>query len=280
MWPILILMFRNVFLYLLLILLIGGGACVTVDEQGNPIDETPRGHYWDIKKLPEGPFWSPEEKTIPFMVAGLPSEVPEEFVLEGVPEAGNQGKFAAGTPFAAGYLMMTMLERKAGSADYTCSPEFLYNSLNGGKNVGLEIIEVLQLLKEVGCPDRKTFSASDPFIKPGPEVIAAAHPHRIKGFARVDLSRPTHIMALLLEGRPIVVTLQVSQNFLNLESMQWIRPEGMPVGRQTVAMIGFDRKAETWIFQNSAGDDWGHNGQFSLNRDWFARLATQGYVAW
>ena len=87
-------------------------------------------------------------------------------------------------------------------------------------------------------------------------------------------------MALLLEGRPIVVTLQVSQNFLNLESMQWIRPEGMPVGRHTVAMIGFDRKAETWIFQNSAGDDWGHNGQFSLNRDWFSRLATQGYVAW
>ena len=105
--------------------------------------------------------------------------------------------------------------------------------------MGLEILEVMEFLKGVGCADRKDFSTVDAFIRPGQEVIAAAHPHRIEGFARVDLARPTHIMANLLEGRPVIVTLQVSENFLSLDEMEWQKPEGLPVGRHTVALIGF-----------------------------------------
>ncbi len=266
---------------LTLILILGSlvSSCVTVDEEGNPLDERKKNAYWNLQKLPEGPFWSDKEKDIPFLVVGLPSELPQRFVLEKVPSAEDQGRLAAGTAYAAGYLLMSMRERGA-DADYTCSPEFIYNSLNGGKNVGLEILEVMEFLKGVGCADRSRFSIKDPFIRPDQDAIAAAHDHRIKGFARVDLSRPTHIMANLLEGRPVIVTLQVSENFLSLDDMEWKKPEGLPVGRHTVALIGFDRSSEVWIFQNSAGEDWGHNGRFSLHRQWFSRLATQGYVAW
>ena len=253
--------------------------CITVDDQGNPLEDRKKSNYWNLQKLPEGPFWSEKEKSVPFLVVGLPGDIPERYILKNVPEPVDQGRLAAGTAFAAGYIMMTMMERPKHDT-YLCSPEFIYNSLNGGKNVGLEILEVMEFLKGVGCADRSTFSASDPYIRPDQEDIAAAHDYRISGFARVDLSRPTHIMANLLEGKPVIVTLQVSENFLSLDDMEWKKPEGLPMGRHTVALIGFDRKAETWIFQNSAGEDWGHNGRFSLHRQWFSRLATQGYVAW
>lgn len=254
--------------------------CVTVDDEGNPLEEKKKQDYWNLRKLPEGPFWSDEEKKVPFLVVGLPSDVPSEFLLEDLPEPGDQGRLAAGTAYAAGYLLMTMKERARGKSGYTCSPEFVYNSLNGGKNVGLEILDVMEFLKGVGCADRSHFSARDPYIRPDPEAIAEASEHRIQGFARVDLSRPTHVMANLLQGRPVIVTLQVSENFLNLDEMEWKKPSGLPMGRHTVALIGFDRAEEIWIFQNSAGEDWGHNGRFSLHRQWFSRLATQGYVAW
>ena len=130
---------------LTLILILGSlvSSCVTVDEEGNPLDERKKNAYWNLQKLPEGPFWSDKEKDIPFLVVGLPSELPQRFVLEKVPSAEDQGRLAAGTAYAAGYLLMSMRERGA-DADYTCSPEFIYNSLNGGKNVGLEILEVME----------------------------------------------------------------------------------------------------------------------------------------
>ena len=263
-----------------LLLLLPGAGCITVDSDGNPLDERKKENYWNLQKLPEGPFWSDEEKSIPFLVVGLPSDVPERFVLQDIPAPADQGRLAAGTAYAAGYLFMTRRERARGAQDYTCSPEFVYNSLNGGKNVGLEVLEVMEFLKGVGCADRSHFSAAEPFMRPGPEAIAEASKHIISGYARVDLARPTHIMANLLQGRPIIVTLQVSQNFLNLDEFEWKKPEGLPMGRHTVALIGYDRTEETWIFQNSAGEEWGHNGRFSLHRQWFSRLATQGYVAW
>ena len=69
----------------------------------------PTGIFRNYRKVLSG---SDEDKKIPFLVVGLPSDLPQRYILEKVPQPADQGRLAAGTAYAAGYLLMTMRERK------------------------------------------------------------------------------------------------------------------------------------------------------------------------
>ncbi len=260
-------------------------ACITVDKYGNPIDveEDPPERQYDLGEMKPRPEWSDADRTIPMVLAGIPEFPPEKFLLTNLPPVGNQGKQASGTAWAVGYTaasyyFRTLHNRKK----YLCSPAFLYNQLNRGEDQGIEIYETLRLLRSSGCPDQKLmpYAEKDYLRRPGPAAFLGAGNYVIQGFGRVDFTDINQLRAHLLQNKVVMATVRITLNFLELEDRVWKNPAGPPVGRHTVAVVGYDHTRERVIIQNSVGEDWGDDGFAEIPYEWFIRLTAQAYVLW
>lgn len=261
--------------------------CVTVDEEGKIIENVnPKTSgdkvmkIWSLQEISPGPRWMEREKAVPLLLVPRIQELPDEFILKDLPEVANQGRQASSTAFAAGYLAMSYFIRNAGkSNDYVCSPSFLYNLLNSGKDEGIEIIDTLMLLKETGCPEFNAFPyiENDYRLQPSPEVIKEAENFKIPDFARVDPSDFYQIASLIFQKKVVVATIYITENFLTLKEMRYI-PKGRLAGKHTIGIVGFNKKKEELFFQNSAGEKWGRKGYAWIPYTWFERLVISSYV--
>lgn len=258
-------------------------ACVTVDEDGKRIDAPDKKPpVWQLDKTPPGPFWSNRDLEVPEVYAGLPQSIPEVYRLPYLPPVGNQGRQLSGTAWAAGYVAMSVLERKERIYGYKCSPAFIYNILNSGRDRGIEIIDAVLLLKNSGCPDIDLMPYDERHYKkqPSAEAMESAKRHKAQGFGRVDTADVDQVKAHLLQGSAVIVTLFTTENFIKLDDKYWKEPTGRAVGKQTIAVVGYNDKDSTFQIMNSAGEDWGNGGFAYIPYKWFIRLATQGYVIW
>lgn len=276
---------NRIFLYLSAAALLAAGGCITVDKYGNPIEtdeDRPQRQYSLAEMKPE-PTWSAAEKAVPLVLAGIPEFPPLQFRLDDLPPVGNQGRQASGTAWATGYTAASYAIRsQQGRKDYRCSPAFLYNQLNSGEDRGIEIFDALRLLSSGGCPDLKLmpYAEKDYLRRPGPMAFLSAGNYVIKGFGRVDFTDINQVRAHLLQKKVVIATMRITSNFLQLDERVWEKPAGPPVGRHTVAVIGYDHKRERVIIQNSAGEDWGDDGIAEVPYEWFIRLTGQAYVLW
>ena len=238
---------------------------------------------WPLREHTVKPHWSEEDQTIPFLVASLPKNVPRRFFLPKIPKAGDQGSQASGTAWACGYFAATYIyHQKNEKSNYQCAPAFIYNSLNKGLDRGIEIVNALQFLKDYGCANEKyaPYRTHDFAFKPNSRSLKDAANYRIQGFGRVDYFDLDQIRGHLLQKRPIVVTLVISDNFITFNELVWEQPQGEQRGRHSIALIGYDDEKELFFFLNSAGMEWGENGRVAIPYSWFIRLARQAYVLW
>jgi C1A family cysteine protease len=104
--------------------------------------------------------------------------------------------------------------------------------------------------------------------------------HKASGFGRVDTADVDQVKAHLLQGSAVIVTMFITENFVNLDDRYWKQPAGRAVGKQTVVVVGYNDRDFTFQILNSAGPDWGHGGYAYIPYRWFVRLVTQGYVIW
>ena len=229
------------------------------------------------------PVWTEEELETPEVLAGLPEDAPEAFLLPDLPPVEDQGIQASGTAWAAGYLAASYYQwRKKGRKEFLCSPAFLYNQLNNGRNEGIETIHALKLLKNIGCShmDFMPYKPEDYTRMPGNQAFQNAANYPIAGFGRIDFTDVDQIRAHLLQGSVIIATLRVTEDFLTLKKAVWGPPRGRPRGRHTMALIGYDHKKELMTLQNSAGPQWGDQGFVQIPYEWFLRLTDKAYVLW
>ncbi len=240
---------------------------------------------WSLKSFPIRHGWTKQDIRHPFIVAALPKTkpIPQRYVLPDLPAPGHQGNQASGTAWAVGYFGMSYYihkHKKANSA-YRCSPAFLYNSLNRGRDQGIEIVDALVFLKEQGCPREELmpYIEKDHAYQPSSRAKAEAASYRIDGFGRVDYSDMDQIRAHLLQGRVIIVTMLISENFVTLDKELW-EPEGKRRGRHTMAMVGYDDRKRLIYVLNSVGKSWAKEGGAAISYSWFVRLCKQAYVFW
>lgn len=276
---------NRIVVFVLLGALLFSGACITVDKYGNPIesDEDRPDRKYTLAEMKPLPAWSDRDKKIPIALAGIPEYPPEKYVLDNLPPVGNQGRQASGTAWAVGYAATSYYFRTHRQMrKYRCSPAFLYNQLNTGEDRGIEIYDALKLLSTGGCPDidLMPYAEKDYLRRPGPTAYLSAGNYVIKGFGRVDFTDINQVRAHLLQKKVIVATMRITLNFLDLDERLWENPAGPPVGRHTVAVIGYDHKRERVIIQNSAGEKWGEDGIAEVPYEWFIRLTGQAYVLW
>lgn len=272
-------------LYSILILATGifGTSCVTETVQENPVRVIDENTYWQLGEFPVKPGWSKDDLDVPMVLSPVPEEPPLVFEIRGDMPTGNQGPQASGTAWAAGFTGVTFLYKITyNEPDYICSPAFVYNQLNRGKNQGVELFDALLLLREQGCPDIRMmpYKPFDFLYKPDAEAIRNAASHRISDFARVDYTDISQIKGQLIQGRPVFVTLKIFDNFIELREKNWLRPIGKPRGRHTVVITGYNENLDLLTIHNSAGSEWGDNGKATISYSWFIRLAEKAYVMW
>lgn len=258
-------------------------ACVTVDEEGRPVGKPKdQDAEWSLNKTQPGPFWSERDLEVPEVYAGLPQTIPEIYRLPYLPPVGDQGSRLSGTAWAAGYTAMTVLERKQKIIGYICSPAFLYNVLNNGRDQGIETIDAVLLLKNSGCSDIDLMPYDEKYYKrqPSANAMESAKRHKAKGFGRVDSSDIDQVKAHLLQGSVVIATIFTTENFIKLDEKYWKVPKGRATGKQTVAVVGYNDKDNTFQIMNSAGENWGNGGFAFIPYRWFRRVVIQAYVIW
>lgn len=232
----------------------------------------------DLGAFPIEASYTPDERAVPVLFATTPPEVPASFQLPNLPPAGDQGKQASGAAWAVGYLAHSSTVRKH-EAEFVCSPSFLYNTANGGKDQGIPVMAALEILKEKGCAPiaMMPYNERDFYRRPGGTALQAAQKYRIRGFARVDYGDIEQVRAHLLQGSVIIVTMKVTESFVSLKDAEWV-PAGDFVGVQHLGVIGYDITRDQVILQNSSGGQWGKFGLARLSLSWFQRLTEKAFV--
>lgn len=231
-----------------------------------------------LQSFPIEASYTEDEKAVPVLFATTPAEPPAAFQLPALPAPGDQGKQASGAAWAAGYLAHSVFVRKR-QADFVCSPAFVYNSANGGRDQGIPVMAALEVLQQKGCAPigAMPYNERDFYRRPSGAALEAAQAFRIRGYARVDYPDIEQIRAHLLQGSVIVVTMKVTENFVQLAEPEWI-PAGDFIGIQSLGVIGYDITREQVLLQNSSGSAWGKNGTFIMSLPWFQRLTEKAFV--
>lgn len=266
---------------LLLILLIH---CITVDESGKIINESQskkrENKKWNFSDVSLGPRWTEKDQTIPLLILPREEDLPETLILKNLPEIQNQGRQASGTAFAAGYLAMSFyIQNKLNKKNYLCSPSFLYNLLNNGKDEGTDIYDTLLLLKNTGCPPIEYFSYKeyDYKIQPNTMIIQIANDYKINEFARIDPLDIYQIASFIKKEYIIITTIYITENFLTLNQNVY-EPEGSFFGKHTLAIIGYDLKKQNYYLYNSFGNKWGKKGYTWIPKLWYDRFVVSAYI--
>jgi len=231
-----------------------------------------------LAQFPVNRTWEKRDRRYPIIYANLPVQLPPSLQLEYRLPVGNQGLQASGTAWSVATASSHYFHNK-GVEHYRCSAAFLYNSLNHGKNAGIEIFEALELHRETGCPDESLmpYRPNDYSYHPTPNALEMAQQFQIDGFGRIEFYDINQVKGHLFQKSVVIATLQVYENFLKLKKETWI-PMGKPVGRHTISVVGYDDTRQAFLIQNSAGTGWGDAGYAWIPYDWFIRLVDSAYV--
>lgn len=260
--------------------------CITIDESGKIIEgpkfliKENKLKKWQLNDIPLGPRWNTKEKEIPVLLTPRNPNLPEKFILFHLPEIMDQGTLASSTAFATGYLAFSYyIQNKINIKNFLCSPSFIYNLLNNGKDEGIEIIDSLYLLRDTGCPpiNQMPYNQYDYKIQPSPNTVKLANNYKIQNFARIDPLDMYQIASFVFNNQIVISTIYISENFINLKNNLY-EPEGKFLGKHTIGIVGFDIKENKYYIQNSNGKNWGDNGYVWIPEEWYKRLVINAYV--
>ncbi|MCB1172645.1 MAG: C1 family peptidase [Leptospiraceae bacterium] len=268
---------RNIGVSLVILFLFASGCHLL---QNRFFDSRPA---WQIEQFPVTESWTDQEIRIPLALVSLPADAPQSYTMPFLVEAGNQGRQASGSAWAAGYLALSQHYRiKKKETDYICSPAFIYNQLVNGKDIGLELYETLGFLTESGCAHYRymPYDEINLLQRPNAQAIHDAVRHASRGFARVDFMDLDQVKAHVYQNTVVMVTLNIAENFLDLDEDTWEYPAGKSAGRQSLGVVGYDNERNAFLIQNSAGPDWGQSGRVWIPYTWFLHLVQKAWILW
>lgn len=217
------------------------------------------------------------------------------------PKPINQGPFSTCTGWSVGYASHTIqhaiLNSWAGQTDKITenafSAFFLYNQIKESEGCaeGTYITKALELMRDKGNVFSKTFDTDGCEKMPEAGDLVIAQKYRIKDFRRLfdrdALSREkiTAVKQSLIDKKPVVIGMQLKQNFLDMRGSEWWFPDLgnsplLPMGH-AMAVIGFDDGKGTaggaFQIMNSWGTTWGDDGFFWVNYEDFAKYCKYGF---
>jgi C1A family cysteine protease len=161
------------------------------------------------------------------------------------------------------------------------SPSFVYNQINGGRDIGARIPDALRLVARRGIAPMvdMPYRDADFLTRPAAGVQADARQYRWHGWRRVDVQDVDAVRASLGAGFPVIVAARVDSAFLRVAPGQ-VWSDTVSEGRRGHAMVlvGYDDQRGAFKVINSWGTRWGEGGFGWVAYHLLPVITREGYV--
>lgn len=228
-------------------------------------------------------------QSIPLAAPPLRGELPKSVDLaDDFPEPGNQGQQGSCVAWAVAYGMKSFQEHKErgwslDDEDHLFSPAALYNAikLDNGCEGGSYLAQAFEFLMSVGDVPLSSFPYDDAQCdrRMSSNQMSEASQYRIASTRTVNVQSPTEVKSHLAAGFPVVIGMDVYDNFQSLGSDVYTGPTGQLLGGHAMVIIGYDDNIGAFKLLNSWGTNWGDGGYGHISYDAFRRLVHEAYVS-
>jgi uncharacterized protein (TIGR02145 family) len=222
---------------------------------------------------------------VPFIqgALGLP---PSAF--DSVPPPGNQGSYNSCVGWVVGYGMLSyQFKNIEGHTDYNgsdklFSPNYIWNQIisNGNAEQGISFGAALDLVEKEGCCKLTDMAVNvSPSTQPSAIANADAANYKLSDYYRFLTKDITKMKTYLSKGYPIMVGIEVDDDFRNLQKSPFERQsDGRLVwkkytsnGRYGHALLicGYDDAINAFKALNSWGSSFGNGGYIWIDYDFF-----------
>lgn len=187
------------------------------------------------------------------------------------PTPGNQGTQNSCVAWAVGYALKSQQEVAkrnwaVNTNEHNFSPAYIYNSMSKGTDIGAEIINTIQFIRNKGVCPLSYFPYNDNNCSTQPTAIqtAAASLYKISDYGAI--LGLTDIKTRIATGEGVVIGISVYPDFVNINNSNQIydNTSGSNLGRHAICLIGYD-------------DNKGANGAFKFINSWGTNTQLNGY---
>jgi len=219
------------------------------------------------------------------------------------PPIGDQGQHSSCVGWAAGYYYKSWWEKKEhpgwnlSDQKYQFSPEYVWNGINGGQDVGTSIYDALQFMQDSGNTDMAQFPYDgNPAKQPNSQDVEAAKQYKIPGdwgYFFANSSFPayynndiTALKAWLAQGKPAVLGVPIYNDFPDYRgnprsSFYNYNGSASYAGGHAVCIVGYDDSAGGgaggFLMLNSWGAGWNGNGRVYLSYNFVRHYAPEAW---
>jgi uncharacterized protein (TIGR02145 family) len=203
-----------------------------------------------------------------------------------IPSPGNQGSYNSCVGWAVGYGMLGyQFKVIEGHSDYNgndknFSPNYIWNQLNGGANVGVSFSGAMNLVVNQGCCKFIDMPINvAPNIQPSSTAIANAANYKLTQFFRFFTIDINKMKAWLSKGYPIMVAVKIDHAFMKNDASPFEKQaDGRYVWKSyqtsereghALLICGYDNAINSFKVLNSWGSNWGNSGYIWIDYDFF-----------
>ena len=208
-----------------------------------------------------------------------------------MPAVGNQGSEGACVAWASAYAMRgyearrdvwSSIDPKNTAPALNISPSFVYNQINGGHDAGSSIPAALSLMQSKGAATL----ADMPYVagqfktQPSAAALADAAHYKLSSYGYIAPNNLTSIKAELAAGSPVILAINVYNNFFLLGSNQiYSAVSGAYQGGHAVTVVGYNDSKQAVEIINSWGPSWGTAGYGWISYPALNQIAVEAYSA-
>lgn len=222
-------------------------------------------------------------------IADIPfggTELPSSFDMsDKMPEPGSQGGQQSCVAWTIAYAMKGYQENIQLGEPIKFSPSFVYNQINGGRNVPTQVTDALNILSNQGVclMDEMPYNEEKWEDQPTEEMKNSAKRFRIAEWRRVNTMDSKEIKTHLAAGLPVIIGAVVSAEFRKegyTDGANFIwKEKGEEIGAHAMLVVGYDDDKNAFKLINSWGKNWGDGGYGWIDYELFPQVVLYGFIA-
>ncbi len=200
------------------------------------------------------------------------------------PVPGDQGMIGSCGPWSVAYAAKTYLEHIEHGWDQNdpanqFSPSFLYNLVNGGRDVGSSFTDLFSVLLTRGVATLETMPyTTDLNRQPSRDAFREATEFRARSYYRLEVDQHEAIRVNLAAGNPVLFGMNVNRQFMNYQGGVFRDERAANLGGHAMCLVGYDDDRNAYKLINSWGTRWGEEGFAWIDYDTFERLTNEVWI--